>query len=1271
MFTSLPWRLSAFRQIRASIPFRATLLCALCFLMLLGRAGAGVVGFDAFSYPDGAIGGRNGGAGWSRAGGLTAWSGGAGLPSIAGDVLYTGNDNGAVRIYGGDETHSAFQSTGIAFIKVTLLTSGSVPAYAGIMSQDYGTERVYFGRLTNNTFGISEPGYTQAASGIGAAPNSRYTFIAVLDFTNQKLSLFINPTNSDYYNVATGTSSAVVTKSFGSWWNWSTRVCLQSGGGGANVGWDNLTVGTSPADVGLAPTGFLHTGGVALLDKNSEEIVLHGVSLGSWLWPELWMLGGPNLSAYAGADDFERLNAAVLDVLGGDTNLTALALGAIRSNFVSQADIVFLHTNGFNSLRVPFHYELFYQVTNAEANYPTNGYDLGTGFNYFDNLLTWCATNSVYVIPDMHGVPGGKDYSVAGNVYTNASNHALFLHVWQQLAARYATNPWIGGYDLINEPVNNSGGYVMIPGNLLSSTYADAIAAIRAVDTNHLVICEGDWWATALSQINTTGWSDFNVCYSDHRYGDPLPFDTGRKQYGVGANVPLWMGEFGYNSTHWNNFAVTNLQRPDAITYGGRTATLTESWCYWSYKTPQLYVLAENPQTAGWNALKNYWNSPSTVARPSATNAFNWLLSYAQGQVFSNCLVHPEVVDSLSRPNAAFASQSLPYRAGVTIPGRIMATEYDMGADGVACSDTVYDDEAGQGPGGTAWNSSWYGRDDGVDTQSCEDESTLLKVGWNVAGEWQRHTVSSTPGVYNLNLRYAGGATGGQLHVLVNGVNVSGTVTLPYTGAYTTYSTCTVSNVTVSASGPAVVEIDCDTAGYDLLWIEFQPVGAPPLAPAGLAATAGNAAVSLCWAPSSDAVGYSVRRGTVSGGPYAIIGATATTGYQDTGLTNGVAYYYVVAATNANGAGALSAECTAMPQASGLPAGWASGDIGISKVWSGDAGDVGFAGSTSASAGTYNLTGSGIDIWGTADSFQYAWRGVLGDCTIIARVVSQQNSDPWAKAGLMIRESLQFDSVNAVAAVTPQNGTLFSYRATTSGTSSSSGSSGAAPYWLKLVRSGSTFTGYRGSNTNSWSVIGSTTLAMATNTFIGLAVTAHNNLLTSASVFDNMSVVCQPPAAPAGLSATLSNLQVALQWPVVEAAASYNVKRSTTNNGPYTLVASGLVTTNYLDSAVAAGTTYYYVVSAVNVNGEGANSAQASASVHNPPELTVVPTPDRSGLTIAWPGWANSFTLWAATNLAPPVLWSPVTNAVVPGDPLTVTLPVSGSSRFFRLVSSP
>jgi hypothetical protein len=291
--------------------FRLGFVGSIAWCASVTSVSASVVGSDAFCYPDGLINGRNGGGGWKRAGAVTAWSGGASLPSVSANVLYTGNNQGAVRLFGSDETGSAFQSTSIAFIKVTLSTGSTVPAYAGISSLDYGTERVYFGRLTNSTFGISEPGYGQVLTAVTPAPNTRYTLIAVLDFSNRKLALFINPSQSDYYNVNDGSSSADLTKSFQSWWNWSTRVRLQSAANAASVGWDNLTVATAPVDVGLQSPGFVHSGGVAILDGSGEEILFRGVSLGSWLWPELWMMGGPNLSSYAGSDDFEKLNAGV------------------------------------------------------------------------------------------------------------------------------------------------------------------------------------------------------------------------------------------------------------------------------------------------------------------------------------------------------------------------------------------------------------------------------------------------------------------------------------------------------------------------------------------------------------------------------------------------------------------------------------------------------------------------------------------------------------------------------------------------------------------------------------------------------------------------------------------------------------------------------------------------------------------------------------------------------------------------------------------------
>ena len=85
------------------------------------------------------------------------------------------------------------------------------------------------------------------------------------------------------------------------------------------------------------------------------------------------------------------------------------------------------------------------------------------------------------------------------------------------------------------------------------------------------------------------------------------------------------------------------------------------------------------------------------------------------------------------------------------------------------------------------------------------------------------------------------------------------------------------------------------------------------------------------------------------------------------------------------------------------------------------------------------------------------------------------------------------------------------------------------------------------------------------------------------------------PAVPTNLAATSTlKRKINLSWTGSSGATSYNVKRATVSGGPYTTIATGVATTSYINSGLTSGTTYYYVVSAVNTAGESANSAQAS-----------------------------------------------------------------------------
>jgi aryl-phospho-beta-D-glucosidase BglC (GH1 family) len=1034
------------------------------------------------------------------------------------------------------------------------------------------------------------------------------------------------------------------------------------------------------------------------------------------------MMGDLSLPAYSNAGTgtgginnyYDGFVAAVQDLLGGDTNLTAQVLDAYWSNFITPADIVFLHTNGFNSVRVPFTFEEFYQMTNWANNYPTNGYDINTGFTYLDRLVGWCSTNGIYVIPDLHCAPGGpNNFSVTNyggtlntntaSVFASAPNLALAGHIWTRIASHYATNGWIGGYDLLNEPVNTSGGG-QVGSPTLANTYSNLVKAIRAVDPNHLLLCEGDYYASTLWDVANTGWTDpnSNLAFSDHDYGSTLPLSTDNRSTCVAANVPIWGGEFGINSTRWyNRILATTYENPVTLTAGGRTSTIVEGHCFWAYKSTQFYTLVQNPQTPGWNALKAYWASGNTSPKPSVTNAFTWLMSYAQAVNFSNCLVHIETLDSLTRTNTTstgrgFAQSGRPYKAGVTIPGKIFAVDYDMGDSNITYLDAVSEDQANRGPVGTLWNNGSFGRCDGVDNQVCADPGTLLKVGWNDAGEWQRHSVICTPGTYNLYLRYAGGASGGQIKVsllTLNGTNntlmlssnnLSGTLTLPSTGSYTAYSTYLLNNVVITNSGAASLQFDVVSPGYDLVWAAFVPAAGPPLPPlgearvgaqlgipleltTGLEAVAGNGESALNWVASDGATGYAVKRAFTSGGPYATVAYCAAPSYLDTGLSNGLPCFYVVTSTNAFGESAPSAEANATPQPTSLPTPWMDQDVGVATRWNGDPADVGWPGSGSFGGGLYSVSGAGVDIWNNADSFHFVFRAVAGDCTNIVRVASLQNTDPWAKAGLMLRETLNQDSANAFIAITAQNGGLFSYRSATAAGSASFGQSGLnTPYWVKLVRLGNSFTAYTSPNGSAWTQTGSpVTIPMAGTILVGLAVTAHDSSQLNTATFGNLSVAAQLPAIPANLLATPTTVQITLNWSSAAGAASYTVRRSTTNGGPYTVIATSVLATNWLDTTVANGTTYYYVVSAASPNGESVPSNQAAASVPLP-ALSVAST--GTNIVLSWPVTATAFALYSTTNLAPPIFWTAVTNATTNSSG-SLVLPVNTGSEFFRLIS--
>jgi len=195
------------------------------------------------------------------------------------------------------------------------------------------------------------------------------------------------------------------------------------------------------------------------------------------------------------------------------------------------------------------------------------------------------------------------------------------------------------------------------------------------------------------------------------------------------------------------------------------------------------------------------------------------------------------------------------------------------------------------------------------------------------------------------------------------------------------------------------------------------------------------------------------------------------------------------------------------------PRDWTDEDVAELSIWfRGYPASVGSF--VEGPVGTFTMTASGADIWLVnnveADEFHFAYKMLSGAGSIIAKVNSVQNTNDWAKAGVMIRETLDPDSAHAFACVTPANGVAMQYRPSTGGTSANYNQTGvAAPYWVKLERSISgMFTVSHSANGSSWQpVTGSTpqNVPMGTNVYIGLALTAHDAALTCQAVFSNVT----------------------------------------------------------------------------------------------------------------------------------------------------------------------
>ena len=516
----------------------------------------------------------------------------------------------------------------------------------------------------------------------------------------------------------------------------------------------------------------LHTQGTQIVNSNNEEVLLRGYGPGGWQIMEGYMM---QTSGFAGSQ--HEIKEKLVELMG-ESN-TETFFNKWRENHFTQRDVDSLAAWGFNSIRIPMHYNLFTLPIEEEAVAGENTW-IETGFELIDDVLAWAAPHDIYVILDMHATPGGQgagseinDYDPSKpSLWESQENRDKLVALWTRIADRYKNNEWIGGYDLINETHWN------LPGNtLLREVFEDITAGIRSVDTNHIIYIEGNSYANDHSGL-TPPWDD-NMVYSFHKYwSNNNPGDLDwilplREQ----QNVPLWMGESGENSNTWFTDAVSLFEDNNI------------GWAWWAVRKigdiDSPYAIDINP---GYQDILDYWQGNGS--QPTQTEAFNSMMALADNLLVENSRFRKDIPDALIRQ--VQTDETIPYNGTASvIPGVVHMSDFDLGKNNFAYYDTVVGDYNLSTGDYTAWNSGWSYRNDGVDIEKNTDDvnSNGFHVGFVEQGEWMKYTVNITEAaVYKATVRIATQETGGEFYLSIDDQEITATQVVSSTGGWTQFS---------------------------------------------------------------------------------------------------------------------------------------------------------------------------------------------------------------------------------------------------------------------------------------------------------------------------------------------------------------------------------------------------------------------------------------------------------------------------------------------------
>lgn len=402
------------------------------------------------------------------------------------------------------------------------------------------------------------------------------------------------------------------------------------------------------AEAAISGSDFLKANGKVLRNNygNGDVVTLRGTNAGGYLVQEFWMTpteySSGSYTVNCEMDIYKTLTQRF-----GENQMREL-IKTYQDNYWTTKDFDNCKEMGINCIRLPFWYMNFVDF---------NGNYIDGCFDRIDWFIEQAGQRGMYVILDFHGAPGsqnGSDHSgidggsnkqgasqffFGSNAY---NNQQLYYDIWYKIAQRYAGNPTVAGYDLLNEPFctyrYNSSYSADELHSMLWSIYDIAYDVIRSADPDHVIIMEATWDAWDLPDPAAYGWS--NVMYEYHNYlYDDYDNAAGQqitnmqnKLNGIAKqnyNVPSYLGEFSY----FNNISAWD-QGLQLLNNNGI------NWTTWTYKVTGsnnnwgLYnqnVSKANVATDSYNTIRDKW---SQVGNSNANTALvNTMKKYLPGTI--------------------------------------------------------------------------------------------------------------------------------------------------------------------------------------------------------------------------------------------------------------------------------------------------------------------------------------------------------------------------------------------------------------------------------------------------------------------------------------------------------------------------------------------------------------------------------------------------------------------------------------------------------------